>query len=102
MMKNRKFFVLLAAMTVLALMLTGCMGAKMCIRDRPNAPVTLRVYDGRDGVGEYYSDAGDGYGYEAGESYRADLRWNHFTGCLDISEAGDERFKPERFILERV
>ena len=27
MMKNRKFFVLLAAMTVLALMLTGCMGA---------------------------------------------------------------------------
>lgn len=70
--------------------------------EQPNAPVTLRVYDGRDGVGEYYSDAGDGYGYEAGESYRADLKWNHFTGCLDISEAGDERFKPERFILERV
>ena len=33
MMKNRKFFVLLAAMTVLALMLTGCMGAT----NRPEA-----------------------------------------------------------------
>lgn len=46
MMKNRKFFVLLAAMTVLALMLTGCMGATNRPEATPEvtlAPVTTEM-----------------------------------------------------------
>lgn len=46
MMKNRKFFVLLAAMTVLALTLTGCMGATNRPEATPEvtlAPVTTEM-----------------------------------------------------------
>lgn len=46
MMKNRKFFVLWAAMTVLALTLTGCMGATNRPEATPEvtlAPVTTEM-----------------------------------------------------------
>lgn len=44
----------------------------------------LRVYPGADGSFELYDDAGDGYGYEAGEQVTTELRWNEKEGSLKV------------------
>ena len=38
--------------------------------------IRFRVYPGRDGSYAYYSDAGDGYGYEEGEYRLEQMTWN--------------------------
>ena len=42
------------------------------------------VYPGADGRFTLYEDAGDGYGYEAGEYTTIDLTWHDATGTLTI------------------
>lgn len=50
----------------------------------PADPLELRVYDGADGSGEWYEDAGDGYGYEQGAFAVIPWKWSDREGVLTI------------------
>ena len=63
--------------------------------ENPLAPVDVRIYRGADGRFTLYSDAGDGYGYEQGEYWTADIAWNDEAGEYSIRQTGDERFARE-------
>lgn len=52
--------------------------------ERPDAPWTVRAYPGRDGAFDVYEDAGDGYGYEAGEYAVTPLRWDDAANELAV------------------
>lgn len=47
-------------------------------------PLELRVYPGADAVYTLYEDAGDGYGYEAGEYALIPIKWNDKRRTLTI------------------
>lgn len=47
-------------------------------------PLEIIVYPGMDGDFTLYNDAGDGYGYEAGESVRISMHWNDTLGLLTL------------------
>jgi len=49
---------------------------------KPEGPLELRVYPGADAVLALYDDAGDGYGYEAGEYTLRHFDWNDATRTL--------------------
>jgi alpha-D-xyloside xylohydrolase len=51
---------------------------------RPDAPLELRVYRGRNGSFTLYDDAGDGYGYERGEHATIPLTWDDAAATLTI------------------
>lgn len=57
--------------------------------------ITIYIYGGCDSDFHLYNDAGDGYGYEAGEYCNAKIKWFDADGSYDITYSGDERFKPE-------
>lgn len=64
--------------------------------DEPSeAPLELRVYTGADASFVLYDDAGDGYGYEAGECARVRYRWEEAKGELRQSVTGEEAYAPE-------
>jgi alpha-D-xyloside xylohydrolase len=50
----------------------------------PDAPYEIRIYCGADGAFTLYEDAGDGYGYERGESARIRFSWNDSRNELMI------------------
>ncbi|MBB1086972.1 DUF5110 domain-containing protein [Lysobacter sp. SG-8] len=52
----------------------------------PDAPLTIEVYTGADGVSSIYEDDGRDYGYERGEHSRIPLSWNEATGELTLGE----------------
>ena len=52
----------------------------------PDAPLELHVYPGRDTAFTLYEDAGDGYGYEAGEFATVELSWNDGARRLTIGQ----------------
>jgi alpha-D-xyloside xylohydrolase len=54
--------------------------------ETPDDPLELRVYPGADGAFTLYEDAGDGYGYERGQSSRIPLTWDDARGVLRIGE----------------
>ncbi|MCB0070324.1 MAG: DUF5110 domain-containing protein [Caldilineaceae bacterium] len=49
-----------------------------------NPAIELHVYPGRDGTFLLYEDAGDGYGYEAGEFSTIDIQWHDGTRRLRL------------------
>ncbi|MDR2940150.1 MAG: DUF5110 domain-containing protein [Clostridiales bacterium] len=51
-----------------------------------DAPITVRVYTGRDAEFEIYEDEGDGYQYEAGQFAVTKLTWSEGLRKLDIGE----------------
>jgi alpha-D-xyloside xylohydrolase len=51
---------------------------------RSEEPLELRVYPGKDAAFQLYDDAGDGYGYEKGQSATVDLAWNDQGRTLSI------------------
>ncbi len=55
--------------------------------------VEARVYPGQDAAFKLYEDAGDGYGYEAGECCITKLIWQEREQSLKIETSGDERFR---------
>lgn len=66
-------------------------------------PVTLNVFPGRDAGFVFYDDAGDGYGYEAGESVRIAVGWNDRDKILTIGDAvGSYPGSPDsrRFVIK--
>jgi alpha-D-xyloside xylohydrolase len=51
---------------------------------KPQGPITLYVYAGRDGAFELYEDDGVSYGYEKGQFSRIPIRWDDRAGALTI------------------
>lgn len=65
--------------------------------------VFLNVFPGRDAGFVFYDDAGDGYGYEAGESVRIAVGWNDRDRVLTIGDAvGSYPGSPDsrRFVIK--
>ncbi|SEG02126.1 alpha-D-xyloside xylohydrolase [Bryocella elongata] len=58
--------------------------AMQFVDERPEAPWEIRVYIGADARFTLYEDAGDGYGYEQGESSAVDLLWLERERRLNI------------------
>lgn len=50
-----------------------------------DAPIEVRVYPGTDGTFTLYEDAGEGYGYEKGESSRVRISWDEDENELTFS-----------------
>ena len=55
------------------------------VDENRDAPLTVTVYPGADGVFTWYDDAGDGYGYERGECARVSFTWQDRTKKLTLS-----------------
>ncbi len=56
------------------------------VDESPDAPLTVAIYPGADGSFVWYSDAGDGYGYEAGQYALTTFTWREASRELHISE----------------
>ncbi len=56
--------------------------------ENTSAPLELRVYPGADGTNRVYFDAGEGYGFERGESAWLTLTWNDAEAKLTIDHHG--------------
>lgn len=52
--------------------------------EKPDAPLELRVYRGKDARFILYEDAGDTYNYEKGEYSQIPITWNQAAGKLTI------------------
>jgi alpha-D-xyloside xylohydrolase len=50
--------------------------------EKPGAPVTLRIYPGRDASFTLYDDNGDGYGYERGKYRLTSFAWDDEKAML--------------------
>ena len=68
------------------------------------APLELIIAPGGDGAFDLYEDAGDGYGYEAGESAVIPLRWDDAGRQLVIGarQGSYPGMKAERVLLARI
>ena len=53
---------------------------------KPDAPITVYVYPGRDGSFSLYEDEGTNYGYEKGASSRIPLTYDDATHTLHLGE----------------
>ncbi|HMI36914.1 MAG TPA: TIM-barrel domain-containing protein, partial [Steroidobacteraceae bacterium] len=51
---------------------------------KPDAPITLCVFTGRDGAFDLYEDDGVSYGYERGELARIPMKYHEAAGTLTI------------------
>jgi len=49
-------------------------------------PLEIHVYPGRDAAFTLYEDAGDGYGYEAGEFATVDFAWDEAARLLQVGQ----------------
>ena len=49
-------------------------------------PLEIHVYPGRDAAFTLYEDAGDGYGYEAGEFATVDFAWDEAARLLEVGQ----------------
>jgi alpha-D-xyloside xylohydrolase len=54
--------------------------------EKPDAPLTVRVYPGVDGHLTLYEDEGDGYGYEKGQYATTELSWSEKTRTLSLGK----------------
>ena len=57
-----------------------------CTAELHSTPLELIVYPGADGRCRLYDDAGDGYGYEKGESVTVQLSWDDTLGELILEQ----------------
>ncbi|MFP5235140.1 MAG: TIM-barrel domain-containing protein [Acidobacteriota bacterium] len=53
--------------------------------EKPDAPITLRIYRGADADFTLYEDAGDTYDYEKGQHATIPLHWNDAAGTLTLA-----------------
>jgi alpha-D-xyloside xylohydrolase len=53
-------------------------------REKPGAPLEVRIYRGKDGAFTLYGDEGDGYEYEKGAYAEIPFTWHDATGTLEI------------------
>lgn len=59
---------------------------KMWHDEKPDDPIELRIYPGKDGAFTLYEDSGDGYDYENGEYSEIRFSWDDAAGILTIGE----------------
>jgi alpha-D-xyloside xylohydrolase len=59
---------------------------KQYVAEKPNDPIELRVYPGKDGAFTLYEDEGTNYNYEKGEYSTIPLTWNDRLGRLEIGK----------------
>lgn len=59
--------------------------AKRSAMEGPDRELTIRIYAGADARFRLYDDAGDGYGYLAGEYAACTLLWSEIDGVLHLS-----------------
>ncbi|MCL2078253.1 MAG: glycoside hydrolase family 31 protein [Oscillospiraceae bacterium] len=64
--------------------------------ESPDAPITLRVYNGADSEFVLYEDEGDGYGYEQGEYARYSIHWEDVSGNLTVRHEGEYPNMPQK------
>ncbi len=64
-------------------------GTAVCAREALSRPPRLWVFPGADGELRYYSDAGDGYGYEQGEYTLKTYRWDDAARRLTDEDGRD-------------
>ena len=63
-------------------------------------PLMVRVYPGRDGSFVFYDDAGDGYGYEKGESARIEMLWDDAKRVFTLkAQQGGYPGMPEKRVM---
>ena len=73
--------------------------------ERPDAPLTLRVYSGADGRFRLYEDDGVSFAHRHGEWMGIDLRWDDRGHRLTLELADGSRMRPpleRRIEVERV
>lgn len=73
--------------------------------EKPDAPITLLVYEGANGHFELYEDKGTDYGYEQGHYSRIPFSYDDATHTLTIGQReGDGSGAPlkRRFIIRRI
>lgn len=72
--------------------------------EKPDAPITLRVYPGRDGEFLLYDDSSDGYAYEKGEYRLIRLLWDDAAGKLsrEMVHGHPDIHKPEPCFIEEI
>lgn len=69
----------------------------------PWGPLELRIYPGADASFDLYEDAGDGYGYEAGEFAFVPIRWDDDAQTLTVQpREGDFAAVPAQRSLHPV
>jgi alpha-D-xyloside xylohydrolase len=56
------------------------------IAQKPDAPIELRVYPGKDAAFTLYEDEGTTYDYEKGQYTTIPLKWNDRLGQLEIGK----------------
>lgn len=79
--------------------------ARQYAEENPTAPLTLKVYPGRDGEFTLYFDEGDNYNYEKGAFEKIHLSWNDSEETLLIDKReGSYPGMPEtrKFIAEII
>jgi alpha-D-xyloside xylohydrolase len=54
--------------------------------EKPDAPITLRIYPGADSTFNLYEDAGDSYAYENGAYSITPINWDEATHQLTIGK----------------
>ena len=78
------------------------MEPSVCTRRMEGTPVTVKIYPGKDGTAVLYEDAGDGYGYEAGEFCETRLVWNEREQKFSFETTGDHRWRKGEIRCEIV
>jgi alpha-D-xyloside xylohydrolase len=67
------------------------------VGEKPDAPITLVVFTGRDGAFELYEDDGLSNGYQRGAFSRVPVTWNEASGRLTLgARTGTFKGMPER------
>jgi alpha-D-xyloside xylohydrolase len=59
---------------------------KQYVAEKPDDPIELRVYPGKDGAFTLYEDEGTNYNYEKGQYSTIPLKWNNRLGQLEIGK----------------
>lgn len=72
-----------------------------CVRDQ-GWKLTVKVYPGQDGRFVLYEDAGDGFGYEAGEYALTALCWDEGRGQLQVERMKECDSIAERYRIEEI
>ncbi|GGX79775.1 alpha-xylosidase [Pseudoduganella dura] len=63
------------------------------VDEKPDAPVTLKVYTGADGQFSFYEDDGVSEDYQRGKYSRIPLSWNEKSGTLTIGQRGGDGYQ---------
>ena len=70
---------------------------KQFVNQESDAPISLTVYPGADGVSALYEDDGHTFAFERGDFSSTELRWDDAAGTLLLSANGGKRQPTRQF-----